>query len=162
MKTIAIASFFITLSLFADPKPSEAQALGKRLMANFSKPLSIDTTYKERLEEREVPALRSGDWVITAHPISIVESFSKDTNTIVALFVRADDEFIRLSTTEKGEKPGTSLLRINPAYPYLKQEKSYTGKMVFSDEAYMATYDVIRDKTDKVVGAYLVAIPYKN
>lgn len=148
-------------ALAADPKHSEAQALGKRLMSNFPSSISIDTSYKENLEDRIVPSLRSNDWVITPHPISLTESFSQETDSLVTIFVRTDDEFIRLSTTEKGEKPGSILPHINPAYPSLMKEDSYTGKMIFSDEAYMTHYDVIKDVKGKVIGAYLVAIPFK-
>lgn len=162
MKAFFFTSFTVIAALAADPKPSEAQALGKRLMSNFPSDLSIDRSHKENLEERIVPALRSNDWLITPHPISLTESFAEETDTIVTIFVKTENEFVRLSTTEKGEKPGSILPHNNPAYPKLVKETSYTGKMIFSDEAYMTYYDVIKDAKGQLIGAYFIGIPYKR
>ncbi len=140
-------------------KPSDAKALGKELMSNLRGIFSLDQNYKEKLGQYEVPAIRNGNWIINAHPIPLVESFAKDTKTIATLFVKDGDEFIRLSTTEKNERPGTILAHSHPAYKRLLGELRYTDKVTLSGKEYMADYDVFRDRQGRVIGAYLVGIP---
>ncbi len=166
MKTFIFLSLCLGLHVMGDTaeakqeyKPSDAKALGKELMSNLRGVFSIDQNNKERLGGREVPALRNGNWIINSHPIALVDSFTKDTNTIATLFVKDGNEFIRLSTTEKNEKPGTILDHSHPAYKHLIGELRYTNKVTLSGKDYMADYDVFRDRQGRVVGAYLVGIP---
>jgi methyl-accepting chemotaxis protein-2 (aspartate sensor receptor) len=160
MKFFFTAFVCCSLSLFAkEVHPSDAKALGKELMDNLSGVFSIDEQYEEKLEGRKVPAVRNGNWIITTKPISLVDSFSKDTGAITTLFVKVGDEFIRLSTTEEGEKPGSMLSHESPAYKRLLGELRYTGKVTLSGKDYMADYDLFRDRQGREIGAYLVAIP---
>ena len=143
----------------AEPKGSDAKALGKELMSNLCGIFSLDQEMKEKIGGYEVPALRNGNWILSSHPIALVESFAKDTNSIAALFVKVGDEFVRISTTEKNEKPGNALSHAHPAYKRLIGELRYTEKVTLSGKEYMADYDVFRDRQGRVVGAYLVGIP---
>src|ERR1700722_278756 len=127
-------------------KPADAKALGKELMSNLRGVFSLDQNYQEKLGEYVVPAIRNGNWIINSHPIALVESFTKDTNAIATIFVKNDDEFVRLSTTEKNEKPGTILPHSHPAYKHLLGELRYTNKVTLSGIDYMADYDVFRDR----------------
>lgn len=140
-------------------EPSDAKALGKQLMNNLHGVFSLDQNNKEKLGKYEVPAIRNGDWIISSRPVALVESFSKDTNTIATIFVKNGEEFIRLSTTEKNETPGTVLSHSHPAYKRLLGELRYTDKVTLSGKEYMADYDVFRDRQGRVIGAYLVGIP---
>jgi methyl-accepting chemotaxis protein len=141
------------------PKPSDAKALGKELMSNLSGIFSLDQQNTERLDGRDVPALRNGNWVMSSHPIPLVNSFTAQTDAIAAIFVKVGDEFIRLMTTEANEKAGTVLDHAHPAYKRLHGELRYTDKVTLSGKEYMADYDVFRDRQGRVIGAYLVGIP---
>lgn len=134
-------------------KPSDAKALGKQLMSNLPGIFSLDT------QTGTTPSIRNGDWIIGMQPIPLVESFSANTHAIATLFVKVGDEFIRLSTTEINERPGTRLDHGNPAYRNLFGELRWTGEMTLSGKDYMVDYDVFRDRQGRVIGAYLVGIP---
>ncbi|GEM_PF-4802932 len=151
----------VPLGLFADsqPEPSDAKALGKKLMSNLPGIFSLDQEHKERLGKYQVPPIRNGNWVLSSHPISLVESFAQQTGAMTALFVKVEDEFVRLYTTEEGEKPGTALSHASPAYKHMFAELRYTGKVSLGGRDYMADYDVFRDRQGRVIGAYLVGIP---
>ncbi len=140
-------------------EPSDAKALGKELMSNLCGIFSLDDTSKEKLGGYSVPALKNGNWIIKSQPMSLVDSFSQETNAITTLFIKVDDEFVRVSTTEEGEKPGNILSHSSPAYKRLLGELRYTDKVTLSGKNYMADYDVFRDRPGRVIGAYLVAIP---
>lgn len=144
------------------PEPSDAKALGKELMSNLPGIFSLDQDNKEKLGKYMVPPIRNGNWVISSQPVSLVESFAKETQVIATLFVKVDDEFVRISTTEVNEKPGTSLSHSSPAYRRLHGELRYTNQVTLAGKEYMADYDVFRDRQGRVIGAYLVAIPLER
>jgi hypothetical protein len=148
-------------SLLAAPEPSDAKALGKELMGNLSGIFSIDDTSTEKLGEYSVPALKNGNWIIKSQPMSLIDSFSQETHTVSTFFIKVDDEFVRVSTTEENEKAGNILSHSSPAYKRLLGELRYTDKVVLSGKEYMADYDVFRDRQGRVIGAYLVAIPVR-
>lgn len=149
-----------TVTLCAgDAKPADAKALGKELMNNLPGIFSLDQAQGDKINGRDVPAIRNGDWILTTHPISLIESFAANTNTVATLFVKSGDEFIRISTTEENQKVGTILDHASPAYHRMIGELRYTNKVTLSGKDYMADYDVFRDRQGRVLGAYLVAIP---
>jgi methyl-accepting chemotaxis protein len=143
------------------PEPSDAKALGRQLMGNLPGIFSLDESHTVAMGGLEIPAIRNGDWLLTTQPIPLVDSFTKNTQAIATIFVKAGEEFIRLSTTEKNEKPGTALPHSHPAYERLIGELRYTGVVTLSGNRYMADYDVFRDRQGRVIGAYLVGIPMR-
>lgn len=140
-------------------EPSDAKNLGRQLMDNLPGIFSLDEQNKEKLGGYLVPPIKNGNWVISSRPVSLVESFAKETNAVTTLFVKVGDEYVRISTTEAGEKAGKILSHDSPAYKRLLGELRYTGKVTLSGKEYMADYDVFRDRQGRVIGAYLVAIP---
>jgi methyl-accepting chemotaxis protein len=142
------------------PKPSEAKALGKELMNNLPGIFSLDQQNKEKIGNYKVPAIQNGNWVLKSHPVALVDSFTAQTHAIATIFVKVENEFIRLMTTEANEKAGTILDHAHPAYKRLLGELRYTDKITLSGNEYMADYDVFRDRQGRVIGAYLVGIPF--
>jgi methyl-accepting chemotaxis protein len=146
---------------FADnqrPEPSDAKALGKQLMSNLPGIFSLDQENKEKIGSYQVPAIKNGNWIIKSQPVSLVESFTEETQAIATIFVKVGDEFVRLLTTED-EEVGTALSHSHPAYKRMLGELRYTNKVTLSGKDYMADYDVFRDRQGRVIGAYLVGIP---
>lgn len=162
MKVLLFSLCFALQLSAQEPAPSDAKALGKELMSNLPGIFSLDHENTEKIGSHTVPALRNGNWVIRSKPVSLVESFTKETNTVATLFVKVEDEFVRLSTTEPHEKPGTILSHSHPAYKRLLGELRYTHKITLGGKEYMADYDVFRDRPGRVIGAYLVAIPLEK
>jgi methyl-accepting chemotaxis protein-2 (aspartate sensor receptor) len=159
MKRYILFVVCLGLQLLAKPsEPSDAKALGKQLMSNLQGIFSLDHQNSEQLGHYRVPHLLNGNWVISATPISLVDSFSKETGAIATLFVKVGDEFVRVNTTEANEAPGTILSHSHPAYERLLGELRYTNKVTLSNKDYMADYDVFRDRQGRVLGAYLVGI----
>ncbi|MES2122432.1 MAG: Cache 3/Cache 2 fusion domain-containing protein [Chlamydiota bacterium] len=143
-------------------EPSDAKALGRELMSNLPGIFSLDLENEEKIGGYSVPAIRNGNWVLSSQPVSLVESFAQQTQTIVTLFVKVGDEFVRISTTEANEKAGTILSHSSPAYKRMLGELRYSGKVTLSEREYMVDYDVFRDRQGRVIGAYLVGIPIEN
>ena len=141
------------------PQPSDAKALGKELMSNLPGIFSLDQDHKQKIGGYMVPPIKNGNWVLTDKPVSLVNSFAEQTGAITTLFVKVDDEFVRINTTEPSEKPGNILSHSSPAYRRMIGELRYTDKVTFAGKDYMCDYDVFRDRQGRVIGAYLVGIP---
>ena len=141
------------------PEPADAKALGKQLMSNLPGIFSLDRQDSRKMGGYDVPAIQNGNWILSSQPTPLVESFTQQTHAIAALFVKVEDEFIRLMTTEPHEKAGAILDHTHPAYRRLVGELRYTNKITLSGIDYMADYDVFRDRQGRVIGAYLVGIP---
>jgi len=161
-KFLFIGFVFMQLLGANEPEPSDAKALGKELMNNLPGIFSLDNEHKIKIGGHLVPPIKNGNWIISSKPISLIDSFSAQTNTIATLFVKVEDEFIRLMTTETHEKAGTILSHSSPAYKRLVGELRYTGQVTLAGKEYMADYDVFRDRQGRVIGAYLVAIPIEK
>jgi methyl-accepting chemotaxis protein len=153
MNRILIASLIVASGLYGkDPTPAMAKGLGKELMSNLPGIFSLN-------RETEIPSIQNGNWVLSSEPKQLVETFTEQTGAIAALFVKSNDEFVRLMTTEENETTGSILDHTSPAYKHLLGEIRYTGTVVLSGKSYMVDYDVFRDRPGRVIGAYLVGIP---
>lgn len=155
----ALSLLSVATIAHAEPKPSDAKALGKELMSNLPGIFSLDQQNSERLNGIDVPALVNGNWVLKSKPVPLVESFTAQTQAIATIFVKVDDEYVRIMTTEPKEKVGSVLSHDHPAYKRMIGELRYTNKVTLAGKDYMADYDVFRDRQGRVIGAYLVGIP---
>lgn len=160
LSQLLTAALLAPILMMADaPKPADAKALGKQLMDNLPGIFSLDQDHKEKIGKFMVPPIQNGNWVLTARPTSLVESFAAQTGAVTALFVKVGEEFVRLYTTETNEKAGTPLSHSSPAYQNMIGEMRYTNKVTLAGKDYMCDYDVFRDRQGRIIGAYLVGIP---
>jgi methyl-accepting chemotaxis protein-2 (aspartate sensor receptor) len=145
------------------PTASDVRELAKEFLKNMPGQFTVDKEQKQTLGKYEVPVMRNGDWVLVDPPVALVDSFAARTKAKATLFVKAGDEFVRVSTslniTPSLDGEGTILDHASGAYKNLIQGKRYTGKVTLFGKQFVADYDVIKEKGGKVIGAYLVAIP---
>lgn len=141
----------------------ELQLIVQEFISNIQAEFRLDDTKKEQLSGYTLPTLKNGDWILSDHPIPLVDSFSKRTAAIATFFIKMGDEFIRESTSLKTEKnknaAGTILLHDNPAYDALMKGESFTGIVDLFGVKYLSYYDVIRNTNQEVIGAYFIGIP---
>jgi hypothetical protein len=102
---------------------------------------------------KEVPALFFGNRKINNN-FDVVDGIRKDHKATATVFVRAGDEFVRVSTnvlTPEGKRgTGTQLAR-NDAYAALASGKQYCGAIDVLGTAFDACYNPIKDGTGKVI-----------
>lgn len=170
MKKNIILSTFLALhimsgTIIAAESPSTADVLNlaKEFVKNLPGEFNFDNTKTENLGNYKLPTIKNGDWMLSDHPLPLVDSFSQRTSAVATIFVKSGNEFVRESTsliTENNtDAAGTLLSHTNPSYDSLMNGKRYTGIVELFGVKYMADYDVFRDKDGKVIGAYLVGIP---
>ena len=146
-----------------EPTTTNVLNLAKEFVKNLPGEFILDNTKTEKNGDYNLPTLKNGDWLLSDHPIALVDSFTHRTSAFATIFLKSGSEFVRVSTSlitdENKDAAGTILSHTNPAYNNLINGKRFTGEVELFGKKYMADYDVFRDKNGTVVGAYLVGIP---
>ncbi|PHO08639.1 chemotaxis protein [Malaciobacter canalis] len=117
--------------------------------------IKINNNDKIKIGKLNTPILTIDEKIINLD-FSIVDEFSKITKGSVAtIFVRKDDDFIRISTSLKKQDGnraiGTKLNKKHPGYEKVIQGKEYLGKAVLFGKSYMTKYIPIKDINNNVI-----------
>ncbi len=110
---------------------TEADYALKLLEHQFPDGFTLDPTATVQISGRATPALNSGNQTLNLN-FAVVDAFTQDTgNHVATLFVRQEDDFIRIATSlkkENGERAiGTLLDHAHPAWRRLLNNQSYHG-----------------------------------
>lgn len=136
-------------ALAADPKATIAD-LDARL-AKIGAPRLEGT---DKAGDKEVPAIFFGQRKINNN-FDVVDSIRKDHQATATVFVKAGDEFVRVSTnvlTPEGKRGvGTQLAR-NAAYDAVTKGQQYCGPIDVLGTAFDACYNPIKDAGGKIIG----------
>ncbi len=88
-----------------------------------------------------------------------VDKFSKLTNSVATIFVKKDDDFLRITTSlknENGERAiGTFLTNKAPAYKHIMEGKEYIGRVTLFGKEYMSKYAPIFEN-NQVIGIIFI------
>ncbi len=153
-KSIALAAALFSLSVgsaFAyNPQETIADLDGKLGKIGSAKIEGTDT-----VAGKEVPAIFFGARKINNN-FDVVDDIRKSHKATATVFVKAGDEFVRVSTnvlTPEGKRGiGTQLAR-NAAYEAVNSGKQYCGPIDVLGTAFDACYNPIKDGSGKVIGA---------
>ena len=149
---------FLTAALLAvvchaasayDPKATIAD-----LDARLSKIGTPKIEGTDKVGDKVVPALYFGDRKINNN-FDVVDAVRKAHNATATVFVKSDDEFVRISTnvlTPEGKRGIGTVLARNKAYDALASGQSYCGPIDVLGTAFDACYNPIRDAGGKVIG----------
>ncbi len=95
----------------------------------------------------------------------VVDKVKNITGSLATVFIKDEDEFIRLSTnivTANGERAvGTKLAR-GAVYDSILNKKLYLGEADILGQSYYTAYDPIIDSKNNVVGIYFVGLLKKD
>ncbi|MEO6423585.1 MAG: Cache 3/Cache 2 fusion domain-containing protein [Candidatus Nitrotoga sp.] len=90
---------------------------------------------------------------------SVVDEIKKTSGAYSTVFVKDGVEFIRVSTnvlTPKGVRGVGTKLAHNKAYEAAIKGEVYCGDIDILGNSFYTCYDPIKDKTEKVIGIYLI------
>ncbi len=128
---------------------------------HFPDRFSLDSTRSIEIAGQSVPMLENGERSLDLD-FAIPDEFQKRTGAISTIFLKQDEDFLRISTSlkkENGERAvGTVLDHRDPAYGRLIEGESYHGMANLFGKEYMTKYQPIRDEGSKIVGALFVGI----
>ena len=159
-KSIAsIASTAVLLSLIAGSAfASNPQATIADLDATLGRIGAAKVEGTDTVAGKEVPAIFFGARKINNN-FDVVDGIRKSHKATATVFVKAGDEFVRVSTnvlTPEGKRGlGTQLAR-NAAYEALNSGKQFCGAIDVLGTAFDACYNPIKDAGGKVIGASYV------
>lgn len=95
-----------------------------------------------------------------------IDEFSDEMNVVATVFVKENNDFVRLLTTVKdanGERAiGTNLDASSPAYQAVSKGQEYSGEADILNVRYMTGYKPIYDANNNIIGIYFVGIPVEN
>lgn len=121
----------------------------------------LDASRRIEVGNRSTPVLLNGDTVLNLDS-TIPDRFTAATGVTATIFVKSDDEFVRVSTSVKmqnGERAvGTTLSHAHPAYKRLLAGQPYVGYATLFGAQYLTQYDALLDASGRVIGAIYVGI----
>ena len=96
----------------------------------------------------------------------LVDSFTQITGAVATIFVKSDNDFIRVTTSLKNEKNeraiGTILDHNHPGYKILLDGKDFTGIATLFGRQYMTHYEPIRNANGKVIGISFIGLDFTD
>jgi len=141
-------------------KHSALQLIGF-LKGKFPSGITADPSKSLKIGVENTVVLKAGA-VVVNNNFTQVDEFTQETGgkSVATIFVRQDEEFIRISTSLKKEDGsravGTRLDHNHPAYASLVENQVYTGKAHLFGRDYMTRYEPFTDKAGAVVGIYFI------
>lgn len=102
--------------------------------------------------------LMFGDTAVSAEH-SLVDTVAEKTKGSVTLFLREDDDFIRVSTNiiQNGKRAiDTKLDYESPAYKQVIAGNAFYGQVSILGKAYLTAYEPIKNNNNQVIGAWYV------
>jgi PAS domain S-box-containing protein len=131
----------------------------------FHAEFSLDPTRSIVIEDAKTPLLKNGPVILNGNN-SIVDRFTVITKSVGTVFVRSEDNFIRISTSlKKGDGSraiGTMLERDHPAYAGLLQGIGYVGKAELFGKDYMTSYQPVKDSKGNVIAVLFVGLDFSD
>ena len=145
----AAAMLAATAAQAYDPKATIAD-----LDARLAKIGAVKIDGTDKAGDKTVPAIFFGDRKINNN-YDVVDAIRKTHQATATVFVKAGDEFVRVSTnvlTPEGKRGvGTQLAR-NKAYEAVIKGTQYCGPIDVLGTAFDACYNPIKDGAGKIVG----------
>lgn len=132
---------------------------------SFEGDFRIDTQDTVKVGQYNVGTMYNGDTKVTNNFIK-PDQFTRLTGASATIFMRVDDDFLRISTSlrkENGDRAfGTYLGKNHPGYQALINGKSYAGPANLFGRNYMTKYTPIKNQKGDVIGISYIGIDYTN
>lgn len=162
-----------TVETFMQERNHQLRKLSRQMAGYFSGPMAIDNAQGSVRNGVMVPAL-----IYDGKPLNNDNTFPQKLTAetlgagVATIFVKAGDEFVRISTslkrtnamttnpddTEAASAVGTLLNRFNPAYAACRAGNTYSGTVTLFGKIYLTEYVPIFDKDGKTIGIQFVGL----
>jgi Cache 3/Cache 2 fusion domain len=114
---------------------------------------------KDPVAGKDAPALYFGTTKMN-NSSDVVDEVVKKNGGVATLFVKAGDEYVRVSTTVKKDDGssaiGTTLDATGPVIAKINKGEAYYGDAKILGKPYVTGYEPIKDASGNVIGIYLV------
>ena len=137
--------------------------LSKVFALAFPGSFRLSTNQTVKVGNQNSPAMLSGDTSLHNN-FNSVDQFADATGGNATIFVRKDNDFIRLITSVKKEDGsravGTLLSRSSPAYKKTINGQNFTGKVTLFGREFITHYAPIKDLSGEVIGIRYIGIEF--
>ncbi len=143
------------------PLKTRIENLAEEFAGRFPGDFALDASQRVATGGRDTPVLRSGGKPLNLE-FSLPDGFTAERGATATVFVRSDDDFVRIATSVKkkdGSRAiGTLLDRSHPAWARLLRNKPFTGYATIFGTQFMTRYDPVLDAHGEVIGARYVGL----
>ncbi|WLQ14969.1 methyl-accepting chemotaxis protein [Hahella aquimaris] len=150
---------------YSEELDNEAVRLSEVFGLTFPGEFSISTGEKVDVAGQSVFQMYSGDTPLAGN-YTAVDDFASATGGNATIFVRRDDDFVRLVTSVKKEDGsraiGTLLSHSSPAYEKNLSGEAYTGKVTLFGRDFITNYTPIKNNRGDVVGIRYIGIEFSS
>lgn len=111
-----------------------------------------------KVADRDVPNLKFGPRVVNNN-YTVVDNIKKQHDGTATLFVKAGDEYVRVSTNvlkDDGTRAVGTTLAKNKAYEAIQKGETFCGQVDILGKPYDTCYEPIKSSTGEVIGIYYV------
>jgi len=141
------------------------EKLGALFFQLYDGTFSVDGTETVRIGAYNSPLIYHDGQVVNLN-FDQVDEFTRLTGGTATVFVRYQDDFLRVATSlknEKGERAiGTLLGKQHPGYEKLIANQQYDGYAHLFGRDYMARYTPVKDNAGKVVAILYVGFDFTD
>ena len=114
---------------------------------------------RDPVEGKDVPGLYFGATKMNKF-FDVVDEVVKENGGTATLFVKAGDEYVRVTTNVKKDDGsraiGTILDPNGPAIAMIRKGEAFYGEAIILEKPYLTGYEPIRDASNNVIGIYYV------
>ncbi|MFK8069040.1 MAG: methyl-accepting chemotaxis protein [Gammaproteobacteria bacterium] len=156
-----VAGVIRTLSFFHDTEINSLDKFEDVYKTLFPGQFRLDHFTKVSINNVDSNAILYDDITVNNNH-EIADEFTKVTGALTTIFVRHEDDFLRVSTsvlTENGERAtGTFLGTSHPGYQLLLQGKTYIGYVKLFSRDYITKYEPILSVNGDIIGLQFFGI----
>src|SRR6185437_4822630 len=154
------ADFLVQFPARVFAGPAEDVQVAMRLLKSKAATLGAPSIEgEEAVAGKTVPALYFGATKMNNN-FMLVDEVQKEVSGTATIFVKNDDEFIRVATNVKKDDGsraiGTILDPKGKAMAAIAKGESYFGEANILGKPYVTGYEPIRDASNNVIGVYYV------
>ncbi len=146
---------------FLTPLKKRIHSLARTFSEHLPGDFSLDESNSIMVAGQSTPVLRLDGKSMNLNFV-VPDRFTEATGGTATLFVRRDDDFVRVTTSvrkQDGERAiGTILDRSHPAYRPLLVGQFYLGYATIFGKQFMTQYDPIIDPDGRVIGVRYVGL----
>ena len=139
----------------------EVEKISSKFEGLFSAGFRVNESSNVTVGNAVVPELWSGSEQLCGNS-DLLEKFTQETRAVATVFLKVDQEFIRIATTlenSEGKRVvGTPLGIFHPAYELLIEGREYFGPAQLFGKNYSTKYMSVQDHNGEVVAVLFVGI----
>jgi methyl-accepting chemotaxis protein len=137
-----------------------ATAILEVFRAQFPEPFSLELDKTMKVGAVDAPIIRTGARVLDLDFEAVDRVSGK--GTVATVFVRAGDDFLRVTTSLKKEDGsravGTYLGKAHPAHAGLLEGRDYTGRAILFGREYVTRYLPVMGANGRTIGVLFVGV----